>query len=208
MRGTRSYKRKTLKKKGGMFDRATSIARSLMPMTPAAEEAAEIRKKIRDEDEKKEFDLAHKNRNSEEYNIVRDPNAGNWAKSYCCNKKESSWKVAGGDNVGTKCTPSRTGICYPWQSKFKCFDPQNVNLHKIKEGTDDKGNRYPGECQIISGVFRNVAKGPTAVIKTAALPLTMAFQTAFGEGGKKRRSNKTKKGTRRKSRRHRRSRSR
>jgi len=183
MRGAHSYKRKTLKKKGGMFDRVNSMSRYFKGDNPGPVDPV--------------FDA----KEPKKYIPKRDPSAGNWAKSYCCNKKESSWNVLGGDNVGTNCTPSTTGLCYPTQSKFRCFDPKWVDLNEIKEGTDKKDKRYPGECQIISGVLSKAAKVPGVL----ALPATMAIQTAFGEGGKKRRSKKNKKGTRRKSRRHRRS---
>ena len=48
---------------------------------------------------------------------------GSNTKTYCCNNKSSSGSVVGGDNIGTDCNASRTGMCYdPRQSKFRCFD--------------------------------------------------------------------------------------
>jgi hypothetical protein len=210
MRGTRSYKRKTIKKKGGMFDRMTSIGRTIIPMTPAAEEAAEIRRQARDADEALEFTASP----PKEYKIVRDPTAGRWTKSYCCDSKTSGFTVRGGDNVGSNCVPSTTGFCNPWQSKFRCFDPQNVNLHKIKEGKDKTtGLRNPGECQLISGIPTKMSQAafpvtvPLGVVARGVGRGIGAAAQMFGEGGKKKRSNKTKKGARRNSRRYRRSRS-
>ena len=154
MRGTRFYKRKIFKKKGGMADRIYATR----------------------------------------------------TKTYCCNNKTSSGSILGGDNVGTDCDSSLTGLCYPTQNKFRCFNSNGEpHLNKIEEGRDNEGNRYQGNCQHISSIGSKVGRTFAAPIKVIPGTLLNAAQVVL-EGGKKGRSNKTKKGARRNSRRHRRSR--
>jgi hypothetical protein len=48
--------------------------------------------------------------------------SGKKVQTYCCNNKTSSGSVLGGDNVGTDCYASSTGMCNLSQNKFRCFD--------------------------------------------------------------------------------------
>ena len=152
MRDTRSKKRKTIKKRGGMADRIYATR----------------------------------------------------TKTYCCNKKTSSGSILGGDNVGTDCDSSFTGLCYPTQNKFRCFDSKGEpHLDEIQEGRDPEGNRYEGNCQHISSIGSKLGRTIAGPIKVIPGTMVNAARVVL-EGGKNRRYKKTKKNVRRNSRRHRR----
>ena len=152
-------KKRTMKKRGGFFDRLSAIA------------------------------------------------SGKKVQTYCCNNKTSSGSVLGGDNVGTDCYASSTGMCNLSQNKFRCFDSKGeATMSEIREGRDAKGNRYEGSCQHISSVGSKVGRTAAAPVKlgltTAAAAPGALIATALNMGGarKKRRSKKTKRNTKRKSR--------
>jgi hypothetical protein len=133
--------------------------------------------------------------------------SGKKVKTYCCNNKTSSGSVLGGDNVGTDCYASSTGMCNLSQNKFRCFDSKGEDkMSEIREGRDSKGNRYEGSCQHISSIGSKVGRTAAAPVKlgltTAAAVPGAVIATALNMGGarKKRRSKKTKRNTKRKSR--------
>ena len=133
--------------------------------------------------------------------------SGKKVKTYCCNNKTSSGSVLGGDNVGTDCYASSTGMCNLSQNKFRCFDSKGEDkMSEIREGRDSKGNRYEGSCQHISSVGSKVGRTAAAPVKlgltTAAAAPGALIATALNMGGarKKRRSKKSKRNTKRKSR--------
>ena len=134
--------------------------------------------------------------------------SGSNTKTYCCNNKSSSMSVLGGDNVGKDCNASRTGMCYdPRQSKFRCFDSKGEpHLDEIKEGRDEKGNRYEGSCQHISSLLSKGVRTVAAPVKAVGTVMYHAPGIMLAAGGKKRRSKKTKKNTRRNNRKSRRQR--
>ena len=121
--------------------------------------------------------------------------------SYCCNNKTSSGSILGGDNVGTDCYASSTGLCNPMQNKFRCFDSNGEpTLAEIREGRDPKGNRYDGKCQFISSVGSKVGRTAAAPVKMGLSAVAVAPQVALAvlQGGRKmRRSKKTKRNTKR-----------
>ena len=129
--------------------------------------------------------------------------SGKKVQTYCCNDKSSSGSVLGGDNVGTDCYASSTGMCNLSQNKFRCFDSKGeAKMSEIREGRDLNGNRYEGSCQHISSVGSKVGRTAAAPVKlgltTAAAVPGAILATALNMGGsKKRRSKKTKKNTKR-----------
>ena len=152
-------KRRTMKKRGGFFDRLSAIT------------------------------------------------SGKKVQTYCCNNKTSSGSVVGGDNVGTDCYASSTGMCNLSQNKFRCFDSKGeATMSEIREGRDPRGARYEGSCQHISSIGSKVGRTAAAPVKlgltTAAAAPGALIATALNMGGtrKKRRSKKTKRNTKRKSR--------
>ena len=148
-------KRRTMKKRGGFFDRLSAIA------------------------------------------------SGKKVQTYCCNNKTSSGSVLGGDNVGTDCYASSTGMCNLSQNKFRCFDSKGqATMSEIREGRDLNGNRYEGSCQHISSVGSKVGRTAMAPVKlgltTAAAAPGALLATALNTGGRKmRRYKKTKRNTKR-----------
>ena len=124
--------------------------------------------------------------------------SGKKVQTYCCNNKTSSGSVLGGDNVGTDCYASSTGMCNLSQNKFRCFDSKGADkMSEIREGRDAKGNRYEGSCQHISSMGSKVGRTAMAPVKlgltTAAAVPGAVLATALNMGGsKKRRSKKTK----------------
>ena len=133
--------------------------------------------------------------------------SGKKVQTYCCNNKTSSGSVLGGDNVGTDCYASSTGMCNLSQNKFRCFDSKGeATMSEIREGRDKAGNRYEGSCQHISSIGSKVGRTAAAPVKlgltTAAAAPGALIATALNMGGgrKKRRSKKTKRNTKRKSR--------
>jgi hypothetical protein len=129
--------------------------------------------------------------------------SGKKVQTYCCNNKTSSGSVLGGDNVGTDCYASSTGMCNLSQNKFRCFDSKGeATMSEIKEGRDLNGNRYEGSCQHISSVGSKVGRTAMAPVKLAATSAAYAPELALAamtlQGGrKKRRSKKTKRNTKR-----------
>ena len=129
--------------------------------------------------------------------------SGKKVQTYCCNNKTSSGSVVGGDNVGTDCYASSTGMCNLSQNKFRCFDSKGeAKMSEIREGRDSKGNRYEGSCQHISSVGPKVGRTAMAPVKLAATSAAYAPELALAamtlQGGrKKRRSKKTKRNTKR-----------
>ena len=129
--------------------------------------------------------------------------SGKKVQTYCCNNKSSSGSVLGGDNVGTDCYASSTGMCNLSQNKFRCFDSKGeATMSEIKEGRDLNGNRYEGSCQHISSVGSKVGRTAMAPVKLAATSAAYAPELALAaitlQGGrKKRRSKKTKRNTKR-----------
>jgi len=123
--------------------------------------------------------------------------------SYCCNNKISSGSILGGDNVGTDCYASSTGLCNPMQNKFRCFASNGDDyMQEIREGRDPKGNRYPGKCQFISSIaskaVKTAAAGPKMALSAVGVAPQVAAAILSSQGGrKKRRSKKTKRNTKR-----------
>jgi hypothetical protein len=147
-------KKRTMKKRGGFFDRLSAIVN---------------RKKVQ---------------------------------TYCCNNKTSSGSVVGGDNVGTDCYASSTGMCNPMQNKFRCFDSKGDDYMKeIKEGRDKAGNRYEGSCQHISSIGSKAVRTAAAPVKMGLSSVAYAPELALAAlntgGGKMRRYKKTKRNTKR-----------
>ena len=147
-------KRRTMKKRGGFFDRLSAIA------------------------------------------------SGKKVQTYCCNNKTSSGSVVGGDNVGTDCYASSTGMCNLSQNKFRCFDSKGeATMSEIKEGRDLNGNRYEGSCQHISSVGSKVGRTAAAPVKAGLSAVAYAPELALASlstGGRKmRRYKKTKRNTKR-----------
>jgi hypothetical protein len=148
-------KRRTMKKKGGFFDRLSAIA------------------------------------------------TGKKVKTYCCNNKSSSGSILGGDNIGSDCYASSTGMCNFSQNKFRCFDSNGEDrMSEIREGRDLKGNRYKGSCQHISSVGSKVGRTAAAPLKLGAttalvVPGTLVATALNMGGSKKRRYKKTKRNAKR-----------
>ena len=124
--------------------------------------------------------------------------SGKKVQTYCCNNKSSSGSILGGDNVGTDCYASSTGMCNLSQNKFRCFDSKGEGkMSEIREGRDPKGNRYEGSCQHISSVGSKVGRTAAAPVKMGLSAVAFAPELALatlnaGGGSKKRRSKKTK----------------
>ena len=112
--------------------------------------------------------------------------------TYCCNNKTSSGSVVGGDNVGTDCYASSTGMCNLSQNKFRCFDSKGeATMSEIREGRNPQGGRYEGSCQHISSVGSKVGRTAMAPVKLAATTAAYAPELAFsGLGGRKKRRSK------------------
>jgi hypothetical protein len=146
-------KKRTMKKRGGFFDRLSAIA------------------------------------------------SGKKVKTYCCNNKTSSGSVLGGDNVGTDCYASSTGMCNLSQNKFRCFDSKGeATMSEIREGRDPRGARYEGSCQHISSIGSKVGRTAAAPVKAGLSAVAYAPELALASlqgGRKKRRSKKTKRNTKR-----------
>jgi hypothetical protein len=129
--------------------------------------------------------------------------SGKKVKTYCCNNKTSSGSILGGDNVGTDCYASLSGMCNLSQNKFRCFDSKGeATMSEIREGRDSRGARYEGSCQHISSVGSKVGRTAMAPVKlgltTAAAAPGALIATALNMGGRKmRRSKKTKRNTKR-----------
>lgn len=129
--------------------------------------------------------------------------SGKKVQTYCCNNKTSSGSVLGGDNVGTDCYASSSGMCNLSQNKFRCFDSKGeATMSEIREGRDSKGARYEGNCQHISSIGSKVGRTAAAPVKlgltTAAVPGAVLATALNNMGGsKKRRSKKTKRNTKR-----------
>lgn len=127
--------------------------------------------------------------------------SGKKVQSYCCNNKSSSGSILGGDNVGTDCYASSTGMCNPMQNKFRCFDSTGeATMSEIREGRDPKGNRYEGSCQHISSIGSKAVRTAAAPVKMGLSAVAVAPQVALAvlQGGRKmRRSKKTKRNTKR-----------
>ena len=133
--------------------------------------------------------------------------SGKKVQTYCCNNKTSSGSVLGGDNVGTDCYASSTGMCNLSQNKFRCFDSKGeATMSEIREGRTPQGGRYEGSCQHISSIGSKVGRTAMAPVKAGLSAVSYApgalIATALNMGGgrKKRRSKKTKRNTKRKSR--------
>ena len=136
--------------------------------------------------------------------------SGKKVQTYCCNNKTSSGSVVGGDNVGTDCYASSTGMCNLSQNKFRCFDSKGeATMSEIREGRNPQGGRYEGSCQHISSVGSKVGRTAMAPVKlglTSAATLPgVVLATALNTGGRKKRRSKrnTKRKRSRKSQRHR-----
>jgi len=127
--------------------------------------------------------------------------SGKKVQTYCCNNKTSSGSVVGGDNVGTDCYASSTGMCNLSQNKFRCFDSKGeATMSEIKEGRDLNGNRYEGSCQHISSVGSKVGRTAAAPVKAGLSAVAYAPELALAalQGGRKmRRYKKTKRNTKR-----------
>jgi hypothetical protein len=138
-------KRRTMKKRGGFFDRLSAIVN---------------RKKVQ---------------------------------TYCCNNKTSSGSVVGGDNVGTDCYASSTGMCNLSQNKFRCFDSKGeATMSEIREGRDPRGARYEGSCQHISSIGSKVGRTAAAPVKAGLSAVAYAPELALAslQGGRKKRRSK------------------
>jgi len=146
-------KKRTMKKRGGFFDRLSAIA------------------------------------------------SGKKVQTYCCNNKTSSGSVLGGDNVGTDCYASSTGMCNLSQNKFRCFDSKGEpTMSEIREGRDPRGGRYEGSCQHISSIGSKVGRTAAAPVKAGLSAVSYAPELALAglQGGRKmRRYKKTKRNTKR-----------
>ena len=127
--------------------------------------------------------------------------SGKKVQTYCCNNKTSSGSVVGGDNVGTDCYASSSGMCNLSQNKFRCFDSKGeATMSEIKEGRDLNGNRYEGSCQHISSVGSKVGRTAAAPVKAGLSAVAYAPEIALAalQGGRKmRRYKKTKRNTKR-----------
>ena len=129
--------------------------------------------------------------------------SGKKVQTYCCNNKTSSGSVLGGDNVGTDCYASSTGMCNLSQNKFRCFDSKGeATMSEIREGRTPQGGRYEGSCQHISSIGSKVGRTAMAPVKlgltTAAAAPGALLATALNTGGRKmRRYKKTKRNTKR-----------
>ena len=128
--------------------------------------------------------------------------SGKKVQTYCCNNKTSSGSVLGGDNVGTDCYASSTGMCNLSQNKFRCFDSKGeATMSEIREGRTPQGGRYEGSCQHISSVGSKVGRTAMAPVKAGLSAVAYAPELALAslQGGRKmrRRSKKTKRNTKR-----------
>ena len=128
--------------------------------------------------------------------------SGKKVQTYCCNNKTSSGSVLGGDNVGTDCYASSTGMCNLSQNKFRCFDSKGeATMSEIREGRNPQGGRYEGSCQHISSVGSKVGRTAMAPVKAGLSAVAYAPELALAslQGGRKmrRRSKKTKRNTKR-----------
>jgi hypothetical protein len=123
--------------------------------------------------------------------------SGKKVQTYCCNNKTSSGSVLGGDNVGTDCYASSTGMCNLSQNKFRCFDSKGeATMSEIREGRTPQGGRYEGSCQHISSIGSKVGRTAAAPVKAGLSAVAYAPELALSAlnagGSKKRRSRKTK----------------
>ena len=121
--------------------------------------------------------------------------SGKKVQTYCCNNKTSSGSVLGGDNVGTDCYASSTGMCNLSQNKFRCFDSKGeATMSEIREGRTPQGGRYEGSCQHISSIGSKVGRTAMAPVKlgltTAAAAPGALLATALNTGGRKMRRSK------------------
>ena len=128
--------------------------------------------------------------------------SGKKVQTYCCNNKTSSGSVVGGDNVGTDCYTSSSGMCNLSQNKFRCFDSKGeATMSEIREGRNPQGGRYEGSCQHISSVGSKVGRTAMAPVKAGLSAVAYAPELALAalQGGRKmrRRSKKTKRNTKR-----------
>ena len=121
--------------------------------------------------------------------------SGKKVQTYCCNNKTSSGSVLGGDNVGTDCYASSTGMCNLSQNKFRCFDSKGeATMSEIREGRTPQGGRYEGSCQHISSIGSKVGRTAMAPVKlgltTASTLPGAVLATALNTGGRKMRRSK------------------
>jgi hypothetical protein len=127
--------------------------------------------------------------------------SGKKVQTYCCNNKTSSGSVLGGDNVGTDCYASSTGMCNLSQNKFRCFDSKGeATMSEIREGRDPRGARYEGSCQHISSIGSKVGRTAAAPVKAGLSAVAYAPELALAslQGGRKMsRYKKTKRNTKR-----------
>ena len=121
--------------------------------------------------------------------------SGKKVQTYCCNNKTSSGSILGGDNVGTDCYASSTGMCNLSQNKFRCFDSKGeATMSEIREGRTPQGGRYEGSCQHISSIGSKVGRTAMAPVKlgltTASTLPGAVLATALNTGGRKMRRSK------------------
>ena len=121
--------------------------------------------------------------------------SGKKVQTYCCNNKTSSGSVLGGDNVGTDCYASSTGMCNLSQNKFRCFDSKGeATMSEIREGRTPQGGRYEGSCQHISSIGSKVGRTAMAPVKAGLSAVSYAPELAVAaltlQGGRKKRRSK------------------
>jgi hypothetical protein len=120
--------------------------------------------------------------------------SGKKVQTYCCNNKTSSGSVLGGDNVGTDCYASSTGMCNLSQNKFRCFDSKGeATMSEIREGRTPQGGRYEGRCQHISSIGSKVGRTAAAPVKAGLSAVSYAPElalSALNTGGRKMRRSK------------------
>ena len=120
--------------------------------------------------------------------------SGKKVQTYCCNNKTSSGSVLGGDNVGTDCYASSTGMCNLSQNKFRCFDSKGeATMSEIREGRTPQGGRYEGSCQHISSIGSKVGRTAMAPVKAGLSAVSYAPElalSALNTGGRKMRRSK------------------
>jgi hypothetical protein len=120
--------------------------------------------------------------------------SGKKVQTYCCNNKTSSGSVLGGDNVGTDCYASSTGMCNLSQNKFRCFDSKGeATMSEIREGRTPQGGRYEGSCQHISSIGSKVGRTAAAPVKAGLSAVSYAPElalSALNTGGRKMRRSK------------------
>ena len=119
--------------------------------------------------------------------------SGKKVQTYCCNNKTSSGSVLGGDNVGTDCYASSTGMCNLSQNKFRCFDSKGeATMSEIREGRTPQGGRYEGSCQHISSIGSKVGRTAMAPVKAGLSAVSYAPELVLAglQGGRKKRRSK------------------